>query len=82
MQSWQQIEINNQILSRIKYHLLKSKDVTMGNSLAGMRLQGTTVVVFITLDWIFVWINTATMIHVSREMALHINRNSTKIAYR
>ena len=28
MQSWQQIEINNQILSRINYHLLKSKDMT------------------------------------------------------
>ena len=52
MQSWQQIEINNQILSRINYHLLKSKDMTMANSLVEMRLQGATVVPFITLDWI------------------------------
>ena len=52
MQSWQQIEINNQILSRINYHLLKSKDMTMANSLYEMRLQGATVFPFITLDWI------------------------------
>lgn len=31
-----------------------------------MRLQGTTVVVFIIFDWLFVWINTATMIHLSK----------------
>ena len=36
MQSWQQIEINNQILSRINYHLLKSKDMTMANSPAAI----------------------------------------------
>ena len=80
MQSWQQIEINCQILRRINYHLLKSKDMTMANFLYGMHLQGTTVVVFITLDWIFVWINTATMIHVSnREMALYINKNQNRL---
>ena len=43
MQSWQQIEINNQILSRINYHLLKSKDMAVANSLYGMRLEGTRV---------------------------------------
>ena len=51
-QSWQQTDINNQNFSRINYHPLKSKDMTMANSLYEMRLQGATVVVFITLDWI------------------------------
>ena len=43
----------------------------MANSLNEIRLQGTTVAVFIILDWIFVWLNTANTKHVSkREMAI------------
>ena len=50
--------------------------ITMANSLSKMRLLGIMVVVFIILDWIFVFMNTTTMIprrrFYLRELAFNI----------